>query len=328
MAKTSGLRAEGILDGAAVRPGDLATAYDLLARLGPDHPLYLPMSADGQLWTDFSQLPLILSSLPGEVDASALSIDILPLAKLCREHKRMIEKGQTWLYRFFYLELLSQEGTLRPLFWRTPHLAAELRTYQTVAIHSGQEPSLIEVHTKECQQVWEKQGDQRIEAGLIESDVGRSWLSYLEYRKPGSENWEMGGQMPFAHCLKFTKLPFYYLDDAYHRLRKAMKLELWRTSIFCPVPIPNRADKRFRKACDRLALEHHRRTAQQARKAIFERFVRDQHARSVSKKAIAREAVDRGLYPFGTRKTGDYFPDDLENCRRTIYRVIKKAPLS
>lgn len=324
MTQPSELTAAALLDGAACRPADLATAYDLLARLGPDHLLYLPMSADGELWADFSQLPLMLSGLTRETDTSALPIDISPLAQLCRKHRRGIEEGELWVYRFFYLELLSHEGTLRPLFWAAPAVAAALKTYQALAIHSGQEPALLELHAKECQQVWEEQGDRWIEAGLIECDTGRPWLSYLRYQVSEPPDWQTADQRPFARCLVFEKLPFFDLDDAYNAVVRAMKLELWRTSIFCPAPMPNREDKRLQEACHRLALPHQRRTQQQARRVALDRFVREQYKKGMAKRAIAREAVARGLWPFGTRKkTSKDTIDDVEKCRRTVIRMLK-----
>ncbi len=103
----------------------------------------------------------------------------------------------------------------------------------------------------------------------------------------------------------------------------AMKRELSRTSIFCSTPLPNRTGKEFHAACDRFGLRHRRATQQQIRKNSFEWFVHEQWENEVPKKAIAREAVQRGLWPYGKRKRNSDSLLDLENCRRVIIRLIK-----
>ncbi len=108
---------QAILDAGKTAPGALVCAYALMATLGPDHPLYLPMSTDTQLWADFSELPIMLSALVAGVEKPKLPIDVSPLAALCEQHRDDIGEGETWEYPFFYLELLAKERRLCPLFW-------------------------------------------------------------------------------------------------------------------------------------------------------------------------------------------------------------------
>jgi putative transposase len=51
--------------------------------------------------------------------------------------------------------------------------------------------------------------------------------------------------------------------------------------------------------------------------------VRKQYENHVPVKTIAREAVGKGLHPFGTNKTPAGAGDQVESCRCAVYRVIR-----
>ena len=46
------------------------------------------------------------------------------------------------------------------------------------------------------------------------------------------------------------------------------------------------------------------------------------HVNQVPKRVIAREAVQRGLWPYGKRKSNSDPFLDLENCRRAVIRLL------
>ena len=128
------------LEKSKAEPADLVSAQPLLAVLGPDHPLVLPLDQEGVLLHDFSALDLHLASFAQGSAAPELPVEVEPLWRLCRRHRRLIREGEVWRYRFFYLELLAREGKLVPLFWgnflrleRELGSASRLRYYAELA---------------------------------------------------------------------------------------------------------------------------------------------------------------------------------------------------
>lgn len=323
MTEASELTAKALLEAAGGDPGNLVTASGLLAGLGPDHALYLPLTVEADVWADFSKLDTLLAELARGKKGSKVPIDLSPLAKLCAEHEQEIASGEVWTYSFFYLELLAKEDKLRPLFWADSVVTAQLQTYQTDSSAAARSPEVTGTYQQESRQMWQKNAPRWVERGWLTPHADEPWLSHLAYRPPDAEHWEMAGEKGLGLCLYFEKLPFYHRDDAYGKLIKAMKLELWRTSVFCPKPLPNRGAPEFRQACNRFALSHRRHTQQEVRQHRFEQFVRRYYDRGMIKKAIAREAVKRKLWPYGTRKSNRDPFDDVENCRRVVIRLIK-----
>jgi len=325
MTEASELTAKALLEAAGGDPGDLVTASGLLAGLGPDHPLYLPLTVEADVWADFSKLDILLAELARGKKGSKVPIDLSPLAKLCAEHEQEIASGEVWTYSFFYLELLAKEDQLRPFFWADSVVAAQLQTHPIDSNVAAWSPEVADKYQQESQEMWHRNAGRWVERGQLALPGDEPWLSHLAYRPPDAEHWEMAGEKGLGMCLYFEKLPFYHRDDAYEKLIKAMKLELWRTSVFCPKPLPSRGGPEFKQACDRFALSYRRHTQQEVRQHRFEQFVRKRYDRGMVKKAVAREAVKRKLWPYGTRKSNcePTHDDDVENCRRVVIRLIK-----
>lgn len=319
-------------------PLRLVSAGRLLGELGESHPLYLPRSEKGELWTDFSQLRLLLPALAQARRPPVLPIDLSPLMALCRQHQHRIQKDETWTYQYFYLEVLAQEGRLRPLFWSSVGIVNKLCQKLTPSVPRE---VLGQPRQAEWLQSWAREaealiGQDLIDQGVvkpeqsgkpaddqapIELDDKRPWLSRLRYQEPADE-WSRGGAR-FSDCLVFERMPFYHLPSALGILRTAMTLETWRTAVFCPTLALDNYEARWKEGRKRFGLDYRRRTDQQLRKLAFERFVGYGLERGLPIRQIAREAADEGLYPFGTPKRGKE-PDDAENCRRAIYSLLKK----
>ena len=310
---------QAILQADKTAPGALVCAHALLAALEVDHPLYLPISADTELWADFSELPIMLSALTAGLEKPTLPIDISPLAALCKEHEDEIGERETWTYPFFYLELLAKERRLCPLFWGTSKVASRLRTHEAYEVrNSGREQ-----HHRRCKQIWETKADKWIRKGRIEPHDDRPWLNRLWYREP-EDDWDSPREFRFSIGLEFAKIPFYDMARARQRLIRAMKIDLWRTSIFCPAPMSRHETREWEQACQRFALHQRRTTMAEVRKSEFEKFVRARHEKGMPIKTMAREAVEKSAYPFGTRKRGFDEQDDIESCRRAIYRLLEE----
>ncbi len=158
---------------------------------------------------------------------------------------------------------------------------------------------------------------------MIEPHDDRPWLSRLWYRE-AEDRWNSPRESRFSIGLGFAKIPFYDMRMAREKLIAAMKIDLWRTSIFCPAPVSRHETKEWQQACQRFALPHRRRTVADVKKLEFENFVRSRWEKGMPKKTIAREAVEMGAYPFGTRKWSPDEQDDLANCRRAIYRLLEE----
>lgn len=299
-----------------IDPADLVTARGLVDRLGSDHPLLLPADGQGRLWVDFTQIEFLLSELIADNEAPQFSIDASPLMQLCQDHADEIVEEDAWTYPFFYLELLAHEGVLKPLLWGDPSVGSLLGEGEAVARHRSGCSLASGGRGSRCQAILISEAPGWVREGILRPDEGQPWLNYLRYTDPGAD---APGERRFGDRLGFEKLPFYHLREAYARLIRAMKLELWPTSIFCPSPLRNQDNASFRKACDRFNLRYRRRTRQQARKYAFEDFVRDEWRSGTSKRGIAR-----GLWPYGTRRGSLENPEDTEHCRRAVIRLIKE----
>jgi hypothetical protein len=131
-------------------------------------------------------------------------------------------------------------------------------------------------------------------------------------------------ELPFANRLRFTKVPFYPAYAAREALIAAMKMELWQTSVFSPAPFSKTDRMKWRQMCKRFALDYRRQSHQEVRKSQFEEFVRKQYEKHVPVKTIARQAVAKGLHPFGTKKSPEGADEPIESCRCAVYRVIRR----
>ncbi len=324
MSTKSEFTGESIVHGGLPAAAALITAEGILAAVGRDHLLVLPLAQKGGPWVDFSTLDFFLPELIAATRLPKLPIDISPLVEVCRAHPDAVNEVGIWEYRFFYLELLANEKVLTPLFWAPAWLPLRLRLPEAPRPDASASEDCTVGSTQRCQLAWEKHADSWIEEGIIEADDGRPWLSYLCYREPYVIDSKVYNGVRAPGSLDFDKLPFYQEPDAHKTVLRAMKRELWRTSIFCPTPLPNRTGKEFHAACDRFGLRHRRATQQQIGKGHFEWFVHEQWENEVPKKAIGREAVQRGLWPHGTRKSNcePTHDDDVENCRRAVIRLI------
>ncbi len=117
MSTKSEFTGESIVHGGLRAAAALITAEKILAAVGPDHPLVLPLARPGGAWMDFSALEFFLPGLIAATRLPKLPIDISPLVEVCRAHPDAVTEVDIWEYRFFYLELLAKEKILTPLFW-------------------------------------------------------------------------------------------------------------------------------------------------------------------------------------------------------------------
>jgi hypothetical protein len=104
-----------------------------------------------------------------------------------------------------------------------------------------------------------------------------------------------------------------------------MTLEAWKTSVFCPKPLSTENRLEWNRHAERFALGYRARTEQAKRKLEFARFVEERTDERESPERIAREAVNAGLWPFGTvhPKRRKELYDAVENCERAVYRIIE-----
>ena len=256
MAAKSEFTGESIVHGGWRAAAALVTAEKILEAVGRDHPLVLPLARKGGVWMDFSTLEFFLPELIAATRLPKLPIDISPLVEVCRAHPDAVTEVYIWEFRFFYLELLAKEKILTPLFWGPAWLPPRMRQPEAPRPGSSASADYTEGYAQRCQLTWQQHADRWIKEGIIEPHDGRPWLSYLRYGGPEATDSEEANESCIAEHLYFDKLPFYLRPDAHQMLLRAMKTELWRTSIFCPTPLPNRAGKEFRAACDRFGLRH------------------------------------------------------------------------
>jgi hypothetical protein len=172
------------------------------------------------------------------------------------------------------------------------------------------------------QEIWDVHVSDWIRDKVIVRPNSRPWLCHLEYYPQDERGWDEP-VFSFSQCLGFVMQPFYCLRDALHTIRRCMTEELWKTSIFSPLPITPDHRKQWHEHSERFSLRHFVRTEQRKRKLAFEDFVGQEKARGHSIREIAEEARDRHLWPYGTprrSRTKDYDPQAA--CERAVSRMI------
>jgi len=321
-----GVKFREILDAAGGEAAELVPAEVVVAALGGLHQLVLPMDGEGTVLHDFSALDFRLLTIAQAKRKPVLPVDIRHLVALCRHHARTIAAWESWSYTFFYLELLAREGKVVPLFWGDTnvllwdfHDGELIRQYTHGATRAPAEPAAC------LRGRWARQLDAWVQRAVIVPHSRRPWMERLEYVPPDTgQRWDLP-PMPFSHCLRFRMQPYYHIHDATEALRHHMKLELWRTSVFCPRPITPLNRKEWREHCRRFAVSYRLRTEQWKRKQEFEQFVKCQHSGPTETIEIARQALREGLWPYGTPRGGD--TDDearVAACRSAVYRALRK----
>jgi hypothetical protein len=312
-----------ILSGLNGHAWELASADLVLDLLDRDHPLYLPMDDRGELLHDYSALDLYLDELARVQEAPELPVNVLPLAKLCRRHRNRIAEGELWSYKLYYLELLAREGKLQPLFWGNVEVLNPAFFPPEVLIHFASGATVPpEDRQPLMQEIWDVHVSDWIRDKVIVRPNSRPWLCHLEYYPQDERGWDEP-VFSFSQCLGFVMQPFYCLRDALHTIRRCMTEELWKTSIFSPLPITPDHRKQWHEHSERFSLRHFVRTEQRKRKLAFEDFVGQEKARGHSIREIAEEARDRHLWPYGTprrSRTKDYDPQAA--CERAVSRMI------
>lgn len=301
---------------------ELASADVLLSFLGTDHPLYLPMDDRGELLHNYASLDFYLDELAKADKPPGLPVSIEPLITLCRRHRKRIAAPELWSYKLYYLELLSLEGKLKPIFWGNVEILSPAFFPPAVREHfeSG---ATVPPEDRQIlmQEIWDDNVSEWVRKKVIVRPGTGPWLSYLKYY-PQHRQWDEP-EFRFSDCLGFMMQPFYCLRDALHIVRRCMTEELWKTSIFSPLPITPDHRKEWREHSARFVLRHFVRTEQRKRKLEFKEFVRQQQSQEWSIAEIASEARTKRLWPYGTprrTRTKDYDPQ--ASCERAVSRVI------
>lgn len=310
-----------VMEEAGVEPAEVVPASLLVEMLGNTHPLFLPRDPEGEALSDFSQLTFFLHPLAEAESCPKLPINAAGLHRLCRRHRKKLGTHERWTYQFFYLELLAQEGRLKPLFWgHTLMLGLALHSARLREQYLGEARRASEHLREHCRQVWQEQAADWVERKAIAPPDDRPWLDRLQYLPQDliEKPWNLP-ELPFSSCLQFRLQPYYDVVGAVDNLRRYMALEVWKTSVFNPWPVGPANEREWRAHLNRFALSYRRRTEQWERKRRFEEFVKSRHPQR-SPQEIAQEAVNQRVWPYGTRKGGS---DDRENCQRAVYRVLK-----
>lgn len=317
--------ADQILSGLHGHAWELASADVLLGFLGTDHPLYLPIDDQGELMHNFAALDFYLDGLARADRAPDLPVNIEPLIGLCRRHRKRIVEAELWSYKLYYLELLSQEGKLRPLFWGNVDILKPAFFPSAVLEHFASGATTPpEDRRPLMQEIWDLQARGWVRDKTIVRPNADPWLTRLRYFPQRDRHWD-DPEFGFSDCLGFVMQPFYCLRDALHVVRRCMREELWTTSVFSPLPTTPDHRTQWRQHAARFMLKHFLRTEQRRRKLEFKDFVRQQSSRGGSIRGIASEALTRRLWPYGTprrSRTEEY--DAQASCERAVARVLRE----
>ena len=81
-----------MLQKAGVEPAEVVSASTLVEMLGNTHPLVLPVDPQGEALHDFSKLDLLVPHLAEARSAPVLPVNVAHLWRLCREHRKKIQK--------------------------------------------------------------------------------------------------------------------------------------------------------------------------------------------------------------------------------------------
>jgi hypothetical protein len=307
----------------------------LLLEALPRHPLQVPLDPDGKMTFDFLRLDFYLHTAPARKLLDRLPIDAAPLLELCDAHREQVGLADVWTDDFFYLELLSREGTLTPLFWgQVEHMLTPLGLLERAG-ELREKGTVSAAGRKASQQAWQTHAQQFFEAGIVTPHSDGPWLARLAHRDFPRARWsddegrqwhdEHPGDGMFAAGLYWEREPFYAYHPDMDTLWSNMVRELWVSSIFCPRPISIHDKAKWSRHGRRFALAYRRYTSQQARKADFEAFVLSRWPQG-DIAAIARQAREAGLWPYGTPRGQDKPGYDAqEACRQAVYRVLREA---
>ncbi|MBU0607133.1 MAG: hypothetical protein KKI08_04565 [Armatimonadetes bacterium] len=318
------LTPNGILEQAEAEPSELVPADVMLGLLGHDHPLYLPMDLEGTALHDFSALDLRLAELAKADAAPVCPVDLAPLVKLCRRHRKQIQTWELWSYKLYYFELMAMAGKLVPLFWGNVEvLKPALFPDEVLTLYGDGVLRLPEERRVACQEIWAELASEWIRRKVIVPHDDRPWLSWLRYfpQDFSGARWD-DPEFPFSDCIGFVMQPFYRLRGSLQWLRHQMTLELWKTSIFHPHPLTPQSRKAWRNHEKRFLLRHQFQAEQVKRKQKLVRRLKELMAEGVPRRGMVERVRAEGLWPYSVwprRRTRDYDAD--ANCLRVVNRL-------
>lgn len=299
------------------------------------HPLGVPLSLDTKVKFDVLKLDFHLHAVPPQKLLKRLPIDVSPLVALCDKHRDHIDVADIWTDDFFYLELLSLEGTLKPLFWGQVEHMLDPMQLQKRARELRETGDVGRDGRGASRKAWADLGEPLITEGVVTPHREGPWLAHLGHRDfpvmrwstDDGEQWDDDhpGDGMFAAGLYWKREPFYAYRQAMDILWDSMVKELWDSSVFCPRPINIHEKAKWSKHARRFAISYRKYTDQQSRKAKFTDFVLSRWPK-MEVAVIAREARERKLWPYGTPR-GEDKPgyDPHEACRQAVYRVLKAS---
>jgi len=230
----------------------LLAADDLLRRVREElhTDLVFSRAGNGRLLFDFSALELPFPApeklrIPKRcpVDFSAFRV----LSEHYREAKGR-DRILLWTYRWFYLEILSVEGKLKPRLWAKWEAVEAGLPLVGVTI-DPREP--MERVSEQARQWWSEHSEEMFARRLAFEHVDRPWLDYLEFdpylMQPREES-------PIAP-ITMSAFPIYLWPEDGATLVREMRNELFRTSIFYPEKSTEMREIKFQKLRDRFAMK-------------------------------------------------------------------------
>ena len=334
------------------------------------HPLVLPRHEKSDVWVDYSvlrvELPLQIKRPRVEVEEM-----LEPLARLCEKYEDTFPEGQWRYEWYYLELLDRDGECQPLCWVDVKHLVKHLgegkgsddvaeqlegshwypRTMITMDKIAGTLPTSEEDRRWRDKwrewfvRTWRANERQWVEEGFVVGEPVRPWSQVLEFipeyvdsdidRQRGWEpekrlaSWR---QVAYAGYpgLYWKMLPLYDERDI-ARIWDAMKLELYRTSVFSP-SARRRQDPRLWKHLEqRFALPFQRMSRYRYYIRLRERCVLEWTREGKSLTECARGLVEKGLYPLDTVRLEPVTVSDpslaeqyLEGARRVVIRIRKR----
>ncbi len=292
------------------------------SRFGCSLPFQLPRFEGGNAIYDYSVPWFGMPVDPDKLPRNELGSMLRPLAKLCGKYRGHVMDG-AWAYRWFYYELLDRDGRLRPLCWVSPRLLhADLdleRVGEKVTSWSPlfleqtwrYEPAEYERAADRFMAHWRQHERLWVSKGLLRYDGVDGWLSQLRFEaKAGLEErkcwtteaghfgpdgpWEL--ENAWFPGLRWDMVPLYDRRQCTTPLR-AMKEDLFKTSVFNPAANARQSAVRWRQLESRFGIRFVRTSHEKSRSREREDRIVALFNEGFTKRQIAEVLIDEGLHP-------------------------------
>ena len=269
------------------------------------------LSKDRVHWVDAWELPVNLPTT-GSAIYGDLPTDIQPLQALYDLHWKDQSSTGSWVYRYYYFEVLALEKRLEPAFWVQRNAWGIIRRVCQLSLRGAPSRDVLPQPGR-----WPSYWAERIREGAIQYEPPEAWLSMLEWDADAAEEY-----MTFHHGLRWRMIPI-YMGQSAEDVKKCMREDLAEVVFSIPRDAGDLM-RRWKSWAGRLGLSQRWKTPGEQDLERRKQLIRDLLLDGQYPSDIAQHIVNEGLYPVYPKGHDAGYDDVDKNAETTVYRIVRE----